>query len=62
METRVFPETLEIEVSHDSAILLLGVTEGNETTMLKKHMNPTLTGPLATTDRTGSTEVGLDSE
>lgn len=32
----VFPEMLEIQVSHDSAILLLGVTEDNETTRLKK--------------------------
>lgn len=47
----VFPEMLEIQVVHDSAILLLGVTEGNETAMLKKHMNLTLTGPLATTAR-----------
>lgn len=47
----VFPEMLEIQVSPDSAILLLGVTEGNETTTLKKHMNLTLIGPLATTAR-----------
>lgn len=53
---------LEIEASLDSAILLLGITEGNKTTMLKKHMNPTLTGALATRARTESTEVDLDGE
>lgn len=35
----VFPEKLEIEVSHGSDTLLLGVSEGSETSMLKKYLN-----------------------
>lgn len=35
----VFPEKLEIEVSHGSDTLLLGVSEGSETGMLKKYLN-----------------------
>lgn len=49
-----FPEKLELEVSRDSAILLLGVTEGRETSML--------TVVLVITARTGSTEVVTGGE
>lgn len=57
----MFSEMLEI-VSHDTAILLLGLTESNETSLLKRHPDPVLTADLVTTARTGSTEVVTDGE
>lgn len=58
----VFPEKLEIEVSYGSDTLLLGVSEGSETTMLKKYLNPVLTVALVTRARTEPTEAVTDGE
>lgn len=56
----VFPEKLEIEVSHGSDTLLLGVSEGSETGVLKKYLNPVLTVAPVTRAREESTQVVTD--
>lgn len=58
----VFPEKLEIEVSHGSDTLLLGVREGSETGMLKKYLNLVLTIALVTRARTEPTGVVTNGE